>query len=133
MFQAITMPASGHLLVVQRSLTVLVFKVVRLVFTVVQGIYWRLNGTARRLREARHPDNYERCAQVLDIVFLHKFCHGQPICLEDYLCTHNRFENPQYVIDNDHIILINISGQNAVFGEAREKGKVKPFTIVFLC
>jgi len=89
----------------------------------VQSIFWQLNGTAQKIREARLPHNYERSAQVLDVVLVHKFCRGQSITVNDFLCTHNRFEHPQYIIDNDNITLMTINEHHAVFCESVEKGK----------
>jgi len=67
-------------------------------------------------------DNYDRSAQVLDVVLRHKFCLGQPVTVSDFICTHNRFENPQYIIDNDNITLMTITEQDAVFAKAKDKG-----------
>jgi len=116
------MGTTGNLLIVQRFVTTILYKLLRLIFIPVQRIYWQLNGTARKLREARLPDNYERSAQVLDVVLCHKFC-DVVMSLDDFLCTHNRFENPQYIIDNDNITLMTISERDAVFCET--KGRVR--------
>jgi len=113
----------GNWLLAQRLVTTLLYKLLRLVFITVQSIYWHLNGTAKQLREARLPHNYERSAQVLDVVFCHKFCYMHTITVADFLCTHNRFENPQYIIDNDNITLKTINERDAIFCEAREKGR----------
>ena len=116
------MAASGNWLLVQRLLAIAVNKLLRLVFITVQRIHWQLNGTAQKLREARLPDNYERSAQVLDVL-CYKFVHLQHTRVENFLCTHNRFENPQYIIDNDNITLMHINEHDAVFCETEEKGK----------
>ena len=68
------MHVSGNWLVLQRFVTTALYKLLRLVFVTVQRVYWQLNGTAQKLREARLPDNYERSAQVLDVLLVHKFC-----------------------------------------------------------
>jgi len=92
---------------------------------IVQRIYWELNGTARKLREARLPHNYERSAQVLDIVMHHSFCFVPPTTFGEFLCTHNRFEDPQYIIDNENVTLLAITDHDAVFCETEEKGKAR--------
>jgi len=112
----------GNWLVVERLVTTALYKLLRLVFITVQRIYWQLNGTARKLREARLPQNYERSAQVLDVVLFHKFCPLFTISVENFICTHNRFEDPRYIIDNEHITLIRVNEHDAVFCEAMEKG-----------
>ena len=117
------MPTSGNLLVVQRFVTTILYKLLRMIFIPVQRIYWQLNGTAQKLREARLPDNYERSAHVLDVVLCHKFCGVLKITVDDFLCTHNRFENPQYIIDNDNITLMTFNEHDAVFCETGDRGK----------
>jgi len=116
------MELTGNWRVIQDSVTTGLFRLLRLVFITVQRIYWHLNGTAQKLREARLPDNYERSAQVLDVVLCHKSCRWRRTPFENFLCTHNRFENPQYIIDNDHISLLTVTEHDAVFCEAKEKG-----------
>jgi len=116
------MQLSGNWLLVQRLVTTTLFKLLRLVFIAVQRICWQLNGTAQKLIEARLPHNFDRSAQVLDVVLFHKFCPAQNTTVDNFLCTHNRFENPQYIIDNDNITLMTISKHDAVFCEAKEKG-----------
>ena len=116
------MGLSGNWLVAERLVTTILFKLLRLVFITVKRIYWQLNGTARQLREARLPCNYERSAQVLDVVLFHKFCPVPTTTLDDFLYTHNRFEDPQYIIDNDNITLMTINEHDAVFCETKDKG-----------
>jgi len=114
------MRLSGNWLLAQRLLTTTLFKLLRLVFITVQRIYWQLNGTAQKLREARLPQNYERSAQVLDVVLFQKFCTMQWIDIDDFLCTHNRFENPQYIIDNENVTLLTVNEHDAIFCETKE-------------
>ena len=120
--------ASGNWLVVQRLLTTTLYKLLRLAFITVQRIYWQLNGTAQKLREARLPHNYDRSAQVLDVILCHKFCPALTTTVDNFLCTHNRFENPQYIIDNDNVTLLTINERDAVFCEAKEKGGLPVLT-----
>ena len=114
---------SGNWLLAQRLVTTTLYKLLRLIFIAVQRICWQLNGTAQKLCEARLPHNYHRSAQVLDVVLCHKFCNLQTITLDNFLCTHNRFENPQYIIDNDNITLLTVNESDAVFCETKEKGR----------
>jgi len=116
------MRLSGNWLLVQRLVTTTLYKLLRLVFIAVQRINWQLNGTTQKLREARLPHNYDRSAQVLDVAFFHKFYPAQNFTVDNFLCTHNRYENPQYIIDNDNITLMTITDDDAVFCEAKEKG-----------
>ena len=89
------MRLSGKWLLAERLVTTSLYKLLRLVFITVQRLYWQLNGTAQQLREARLPQNFDRSAQVLDIILFHKFCLVQTTTVDNFLCTHNRFENPQ--------------------------------------
>jgi len=116
------MGTTGNLLIVQRFVTTILYQLLRLVFIPVQWIYWQLNGTAQKRREARLPQNYERSAQVFDVVLCHKFCDVLVTRVDHFLCTHNRFENPQYIIDNDNITLMTVTEHDAVFCETEEKG-----------
>ena len=77
---------------------------------------------AQKLREARLPHNYERSAQVLDVVMVHQFCRAPPVTVDNFVCTHNRFENPQYILDNEHVTLLTFTERDVVFCEAKEKG-----------
>jgi len=114
--------ALGNLFILQRAVTAAAFRLLRLVFCVFQAVYWQLNGTAKQLREARLPENYHRSAQVLDVLLFYIFCPGSLQKMENYICAHNRFESPQYVLDNDHINLMFITDTHAVFCEPIRKG-----------
>jgi len=117
------MRLSGNWLIAQRLVTTALYKLLRLMFITVQRIYWELNGTAQKQREARLSHNYERSAQVLDVVLCYKFCSVQATTVDHFLCAHNRFENPQYIIDNENITLVTINEHDAVFCEATQKGR----------
>ena len=117
------MALTGNWLLIERFVTTTLYKLLRLVFLAIQSIFWQLNGTARKIREARLPHNYERSAQVLDVLLVHKFCRAQLTTVDNFLCTHNRFEHPQYIIDNDNITLMTINEHDAIFCEPAEKGK----------
>ena len=114
--------ALGWALLIQRLLTITCYRFARLLFIVVQRINWELNGTGRRLRQSTDPRYYERSAQVLDVIVEHRFCDMQANRFEDFICVHYRFENPRFVIDNEHVTLLTITDQNAVFAVAKNKG-----------
>ena len=118
------MGLSGNWLLVQCVVTTILYKLLRLIFITVQRICWQVNGTAQKLREARLLHNYDRSAHVLDVVLFHKFCSGQTTTVDNFLCTHNRFENPQYIIDHENITLMTITDHDAVFCETKEKGRL---------
>jgi len=122
------MGLTGNWLLAQSLLATILYKLLRLVFMTVQRIYWQLNGTAQKLREARLPYNYERSAQVLDVVLYQEFCRILPTTFDKFLCTHNRFENPQYIVNNENVTLLTFTEHDAVFCEAKEKGRRVDFT-----
>ena len=117
------MRLSGNWLLAYNIVTTILYKFLRLVFITVQRIYWQLDGTAQKLREARQPHNYEQSAQVLDVLLCHRFSGGLTITVDNFLLIHNHFEDQQYIIDNDNITLLAISEHDAVFCEAKEKGR----------
>lgn len=116
--------APGTWLVVTRTVTVSVFKLLRLIFGVFQAVYWQMSGTAVQLREADRPENYHRSAQVLDVRLMHRFCDVQLFTMDNFICTHDRFESPQYVFDNDCINLMFITDSHAVFCEPIHRGRI---------
>ena len=114
--------APENLRIIGRLVTTSAFTLLRLVFTVVQTVNWHLNGTAKQVREAHRPENYRRSAQVLDVRMMHKFCQGLLFAMDNFICTHNRFDSPQYVFDNDYIDLMFVTDTHAVFCEPIHKG-----------
>ena len=102
--------------------TVIAFKLLRLVFNMFQAVYWQLNGTAKQVREAHRPENYERSAQVLDRRMMYMFSQVELYKMDNFICTHNRFVSPQYVLDKDNINLMFVTDTHAVFCEPRGKG-----------
>ena len=120
----VNMVLSGVPLIVQRTFSTLLFKFARFLFTTVQQVAWKLNGTAQLATEARQPENYSRSAHVLDIVAQHQFDILHTFAIEDFICTHNRFESPGYVLDNDHISLLTINDTDAIFVEAKHEGQL---------
>jgi len=117
------MVVSGNWLLAWKIVTTIVFVLLRLIFVTVQRIYWQLNGTARKLREARLPQNYERSAHVLDVVYFHKFSPEPVMAIDNFLFTHNRFETPKLIIENDDITLLSFNEHDAIFCEPIEKGR----------
>lgn len=113
---------SGWPLFFQRLITTLAFTFLRFVFMTIQKIRWHYNGTSEQMQECLVPQNYNRCAQVFDIVLFNKFCYLQSCSIKDYILAHNRFESPRYIFDNDHVSLITINEDHAIFGVAKKKG-----------
>jgi len=121
------LPVPANLLLIAVVVVVIAFRLLRLIFKVFQAVYWQLNGTAKQVREAHRPENYERSAQVLDVRVLFNFPNLRLFAMKDFICTHNRFESPQYVLDNDNINLMFVTDTHAVFCEPSRKG-ISPIT-----
>ena len=83
-----------HVYCIGLIVTVIAFKLLRLIFNVFQAVYWQLNGTAKQVREAHRPENYERSAQVLDRRMMYRFAPAELCKMDHFICTHNRFESP---------------------------------------
>lgn len=62
------------------------------------------------------------CAHILDIVLFNEFDIADHCSTKNYILSHKRFESPQYIFDNDHVSLITIDEENAIFGVAKQKG-----------
>jgi len=107
----------GNLMLLQSVVTATAFRLLHLVFCTFQTVYWQLNGTTKQLRAAHLPENYDRSAQVLDVLLSYELCPIGIKGMNKFICTHNRFESPQYVLDNDHINLMFITDTHAVFCE----------------
>jgi len=114
--------ASEILLLLRDSAKFVAFALLRFVFNAFQAVYWQMNGTAKQVREAHHPENYDRSAQVLDVRLIYSIHFIKLFTMENFICTHNRFESPQYVLDNEDISLMFITDTHAVFCEPVGKG-----------
>ena len=113
----------GYAKFARRLVESILFRLFRLVFCGIQNAYWKLNGTSEHLRKVRgDPSRYEQSAHVVDVVMFHTFCELQSTRPRDFIYVHNRFDSPQYIIDNDHVSLFYLDGEGAVFVEAKEKG-----------
>jgi len=117
--------APGNLRIISRTVTTSAFKLLRIVFGAFQAVYWKMSGTAKQVREAGRHENYNFSAQVLDIRMMHKFCDVQLFAMDNFICTHNRFDSPQYVFDNDNVNLMFVTDTHAVFCEAIHRGVSK--------
>lgn len=87
-------------------------------FMIAQRTVWVFTGTYWQLRQTRKPENYARSAQVMNILGRFKFDdYLAPAKRSDFILTHNRFENPEIVLQ-DHITLYHVNEKEAVFVEA---------------
>ena len=130
-------------LLVQRFVKTTLYKLLRLIFVVVQRICWELNGTAQKLRETRLPHNYDRSAQVLDVVLFNKFCTVQSTIDNTWqLLVHSQSLREPAVHHRQrqqYGTLMTITERDAVFCETKEKGRPlhttegRPINLAIIC
>jgi Sulfotransferase domain len=114
------MALSGIFLILSRAVSTILFQLLRVIVTSFQQLKWKFDGTAELLVNSHHPDNYEQSAHVLNIIMRHKFDILNVFSTTDFICTHNRFVSPSYVLSNDNVSLLTITETDAVFIEACE-------------
>ena len=113
---------TGHYLVCKRLVGLILYTFVRLIFRGIQILWWKYNGTEEKLKQASLSQNYDRCVQVLKIVWWNKFDLAMTSSPSEFLCVHDRFESPKYIFDNDHVSLFMISKKYAIFSQAKGEG-----------
>ena len=99
----------------------LVYVIVHAIFTFLQyHIVWRLNGTLKKLADSQCPENYDKSAQVLHIIFTHRYdIITQPLSLVDFFLVHECFDHPERVL-KDNVDIYYVDEKQAVFTEAEE-------------
>ena len=56
--------------------------------------------------------------QVMDVVGRYKIDMIKFITRNAFVLTHNRFESPEYIFETDHVTLMTLEDQGAIFVEA---------------
>ena len=108
----------------------LLFMLANFMFTAVRNMSWVLNGTYWRLLQNQKPENYEQCAQVMNVLCkLHIDQFVEP-SLCDYFLVHERFESPEFLLRDD-VTLLNITDSHAIFVQDR-KSAAPPYLHNFL-
>lgn len=107
-----------YLRILRRIIRLIGFEILRSIHGAVQSVTWRLNGVLREVQNAKRPERYDRCAQVLDVHLFYSFDPMVFTSRRNFVCSHNRFESPRYVIENDHVTLLNVDDEYAIFVEA---------------
>lgn len=110
-----------YLRVLGRIIWLIGFEILRSIHGAVQSVTWRLNGVLRDVQNAKRPERYDRCAQVLDVHLFYSFDPMVFTSRRNFVCSHNRFDSPRYVVENDHVTLLNMDDDYAVFAEANGK------------
>ncbi|CAH1785753.1 unnamed protein product [Owenia fusiformis] len=94
-----------------------VYSIVRLVFVKLRGLYWRLTGLSSTFEEINAGNNYKKSAQVGKIIWRGKFMDFNVAQEADFLYTHEKFDDPRCVHD-DNITLYGITdNKEALFVE----------------
>ena len=105
-------------MIVVELFKLILFTLLRTVYSACQKVVWLLNGTHSVLHNAKQPTNYSRSTQVLNIWFKYRFDRllSKPSS-SDYLTTHSGFIHPEHVL-KDNITLYDLSPSQAVFIES---------------
>ncbi|CAH1785752.1 unnamed protein product [Owenia fusiformis] len=97
--------------------TFIVYIIIRFVFVKLQRLYWRLTGLSSTIDDINDGKNYKKSAQVAKIIWRGKFTDFMVTQEADFLCTHEKFDDPRCVLD-DNITLYGITDNNeALFVE----------------
>ena len=112
-------PTFGSWLV--HTIKFLLYTVIHYIYTTLQyHVVWRLNGTLKQLEESQRPENYERSAQVLKILFSYRYdIIMQPLSTLDFMLVHEKFDHPERVL-KDNVDMYYVDENKAVFTEAEE-------------
>ncbi|ESO09494.1 hypothetical protein HELRODRAFT_168487 [Helobdella robusta] len=95
-----------------------------LIFKVLQWMVWECTGVASTLRQATKNPRNKKAVQKLRVRSKFKFCEYLfPASFWDFLTTHERFEPPEYVLQ-DHITLYSVTHAEAIFVETKPGVKV---------
>jgi hypothetical protein len=111
------MAFNGYDKVFYKLLLHIAFRFVRNIYRLFQILYWTLNGTSSQLRESRKPENYNKCVHVMNYYMYFTFDTLKVVEKRDFILTHNRFESPRYIFDNDHVTLMTLEKEGAIFME----------------
>ena len=85
-------------------------------FRLIRLCIWILNGTQNCLHKNHQKSSYKETAQILTIWIRYRFDEGLPRTFGDFIATHEKFENPDYIL-KDNVTLYYITGKEAVFVE----------------
>ena len=97
-----------------------VYVVVRKLYSVIQGVWWMVNGTYLSLYTSKQDKNYYRSAHLLDIVFRYKLdLVVGPSGPDNFITTHTAFVSPSYVLQ-DNVSLYYVTATEAIFTESPE-------------
>ncbi|ELT96628.1 hypothetical protein CAPTEDRAFT_210444 [Capitella teleta] len=106
------------LLLIGRLIVKGIFLFFRLIFCIVQTISWKIFGIQDAVEKNKDPKS-KPVAQALKVLASWKYCLLMPPSLRDFICVHDEYIDPEYVIQNDHVSLFFLDPHQdvAVFGE----------------
>ena len=107
--------------IVYQLLLALLFILFRWLFGFVQGLLWMVTGINAARRRRNRPDAYANSAHVMTIWWRHKLsCVVLPNSLMDFITVHERFDQPDVVLE-DNVTLYAITSSQAVFVETEKE------------
>ena len=103
------------------TLKYIVYVIIHALFSFLQyHVVWRLNGTLRLLIKNQRPENYDKSAQVLRIIFSFRYdAILQPVSLVDFFTVHEKFDHPERIL-KDNVDLYYVDDKQVLFTEAEE-------------
>ena len=100
----------------------LTWTIVRRLFGLCQFVLWNINGTSARIERNFKESSYKGSVQLMNIIARYKYdLMGQPSGPHLFITCHERFVDPEYVLEDDHISLFNVYKDKAVWVQV-EKG-----------
>ena len=97
-----------------------VYDAVRKLYTVIQGLWWMVNGTYLSQYTSKQDKNHYRRAHLLDIVFRYKLdLVAGPSGPDNFITVHTAFVSPSYVLQ-DNVTLYYVTATEAIFTESPE-------------
>lgn len=101
-----------------------VYHLLRMVYIIVQRMWWKMNGTEHQLLICSRHDGHQRCVQVMRILARHKLSIvDESPSLANFVACHQEFVQPEYVLQ-DRVTLHCIQRDVAVFVETPSNVRV---------
>lgn len=101
----------------RKTIVFVLWMIVWGLFALFQKIVWVLTGTNRTARRNKTLKIYKNTAHVLKVICRYKMdLLAQPSGLDNFLCVHNSFQDPEYVLARN-VTLYSINNNEAIFVE----------------
>ncbi|ELU15095.1 hypothetical protein CAPTEDRAFT_213494 [Capitella teleta] len=97
-----------------------IFSLLRFFFGIFQTLSWKIFGI-QDVMKMKKDSKSKPVAQALKVLTWNKFCFLLPPSLKDFIYVHDEYIDPEYVIQNDNVLLFYLDHDQhvAVFGEGK--------------